>query len=162
MMMCLGQFVFSLHTLAYQEFKRQTQWKHPSTSRVGASDAHQFTGKGDDKITLSGWFAPEFNGSPLALNILRAMGDTGRPFVLVEGTGRIYGQWIITDLEEGKTHFDANGNARRIDFTLSIKCVDDNVNTAVGNVRDTISSYLPSGMTVPDIPKIPTIDDVLR
>ena len=162
MMMCLGQFVFSLDTLAYQEFKRQTEWKHPSTPRVGAKDAKQYTGPGDDTITLSGWFAPEFNGSPLAINILRAMGDTGNAWVLVEGTGRIYGQWVIKSLSEGRQHIQANGAGKRIEFTIVLECVDNSVNSAISSVIDKANQYLPSGMKLPDVPKIPMIDDLLR
>ena len=39
MMMALGMFVFSLETLAYQEFQRQTDWRHGSTSRIGSTPA---------------------------------------------------------------------------------------------------------------------------
>ncbi|MDG4344400.1 phage tail protein, partial [Pseudomonas aeruginosa] len=52
MMLSLGMFVFSLHTLAYQEFQRQTEWRHASSSRIGAQPARQFVGRGDDAITL--------------------------------------------------------------------------------------------------------------
>ena len=39
MMMALGMFVFSLETLAYQELQRQTDWRHPSSPRVGVQPA---------------------------------------------------------------------------------------------------------------------------
>ncbi|WP_241000963.1 phage tail protein, partial [Pseudomonas viridiflava] len=47
-------FVFSLHTAAYQEMQRQTDWRHPTSSRVGAQPARQFLGRGEDAITLPG------------------------------------------------------------------------------------------------------------
>ena len=58
MMLSLGMFVFSLHTLAYQEFQRQTEWRHASSSRIGAQPARQFVGRGDDAITLPGVLLP--------------------------------------------------------------------------------------------------------
>lgn len=127
MMMCIGQFTFGLKTLAYQEFQRQTEWKHASTSRVGERDAHQFTGKGDDSITLSGW-APAFAGSVDSMDALRKQADEGEAWVLVEGTGRIYGEFVITHLTEGKTLFFADGTPRRIEFSLSLKRVDTGMN----------------------------------
>lgn len=160
MMMCLGMFVFSLQTLAYQNFQRQTEWKHPSNPRVGARDAHQYTGKGSDTITLSGWFAPEFNGSPLAINILRGMADTGKSWILVEGTGRIYGKWIITAITEGRDYISANGAGRRIEFSITLKCTDDDPNAVLGDISNILQQYLPEGFTLPDIPQIPSLSGV--
>src|SRR5690606_23423015 len=93
MMMALGLFVFSLETLAYQDFQRQTAWVHGKTSRVGANPARQFQGRDDDTITLSGVLLPGLAGTVLSLDALRAMGDTGKAWPLIEGTGKIYGVW---------------------------------------------------------------------
>lgn len=125
MMMCLGQFVFSLSTLAYQDFQRQTQWRHPSNSRVGARPARQYAGPGDDTITLQGLLAPELTGSIESLDKLREMADTGAAWPLVEGTGRVYGLYAIEQLSEGKTLFFQDGASRRIEFTINLTRVDD-------------------------------------
>lgn len=127
MMMCLGLFVFGLDTAAYQELQRQTSWKHPSHARVGTRDARQFTGVGEDSVTLSGWIAPELTGTGLSVDILRAMGDTGKAWILVEGTGRIYGTYVIESLSEGKTIFKKNGEAQRIEFSLQLARTDEGV-----------------------------------
>lgn len=125
MMMCLGQFVFSLSTLAYQDFQRQTQWRHPSNSRVGARPARQYVGPGDDTITLQGLLAPELTGSIDSLDKLREMADTGSAWPLVEGTGRVYGLYSIEQISEGKALFFKDGAARRIEFTVNLVRVDD-------------------------------------
>ena len=132
MMMILGMFVFSLPTLAYQELQRQTEWKHPSTSRVGLRDAHQYTGKGDDTITLSGWVAPELTGSLYSLDAVRLMADTGKSWILIQGTGRIYGSFIITNMTEGRTVLDDDGDARRVDFSITLKRTDEGVLSLLG------------------------------
>ncbi len=125
MMMALGMFVFSLETLAYQEFQRQTDWRHGSTSRIGTNPARQYLGRGDDSITLPGVLLPALAGSQLSLDALRTMADTGKAWPLVEGTGKIYGTWIIESLSETRTLFFRDGQARRIEFTLSLKRIDD-------------------------------------
>ncbi|WP_421684484.1 oxidoreductase [Stutzerimonas urumqiensis] len=125
MMMALGMFVFSLETLAYQEFQRQTDWRHGSTSRIGANPARQYLGRGDDSITLPGLLLPALAGSQLSLDALRTMADTGKAWPLVEGTGKIYGTWIIESLSETRTLFFRDGQARRIEFTLTLKRIDD-------------------------------------
>ena len=90
MMMALGMFVFSLHTLAYQELQQETEWRHPSTNRVGAAPARQFLGRGDDTITLPGVLLPELAGTMLSLDTLRQMADTGKAWPLVEGLSLIH------------------------------------------------------------------------
>ncbi|EWC40195.1 phage tail protein [Stutzerimonas stutzeri] len=125
MMMALGMFVFSLETLAYQEFQRQTEWRHGSTSRIGTNPARQYLGRGDDSITLPGVLLPALAGSQLSLDALRTMADTGKAWPLVEGTGKIYGTWIIESLSETRTLFFRDGQARRIEFTLVLKRIDD-------------------------------------
>ncbi|MGY2204581.1 phage tail protein [Pseudomonas tolaasii] len=125
MMLSLGMFVFSLSTLAYQELQRQTNWRHASNSRVGAAPALQFVGRGDDTITLPGVILPELAGSTLSLDALRLMANTGKAWPMVEGSGRIYGLWVIDSLSETKTLFFRDGTPRRIEFTLTLKRTDD-------------------------------------
>lgn len=127
MMMVLGMFVFSLPTLAYQELQRKTDWKHPSTPRVGTRNARQFTGKGDDTITLSGWIAPELTGSVYSLDALRLMGDTGKSWILIAGTGRIYGSFVITGMTEGRTVLGQDGAAGKIEFSITLERTDESV-----------------------------------
>jgi len=124
-MLALGMFVFSLSTAAYQELQRQTDWRHASNSRIGAAPARQFVGRGEDAITLPGVILPELAGSPLSLDALRLMANTGKAWPVVEGSGRIYGLWVIESLSETKTFFFRDGTPRRIEFTLSLKRIDD-------------------------------------
>lgn len=125
MMLALGMFVFSLSTAAYQELQRQTEWRHASNNRVGAAPARQFIGRGDDTITLPGIILPELAGSALSLDALRLMANTGKAWPMVEGSGQIYGLWIIESLSETKTLFFRDGTPRRIEFILSLKRIDD-------------------------------------
>ncbi len=125
MMLALGMFVFSLSTAAYQALQRQTEWRHTSSNRVGAAPARQFLGRGDDSITLPGIILPELAGSALSLDAIRLMANTGKAWPMVEGSGRIYGLWIIESLSETKTLFFCDGKPRRIEFTLSLKRIDD-------------------------------------
>lgn len=126
MMMSLGQFVFSLSTLAYQELQRRTSWKHASTSRVGGRNARQYTGQGDDTITLTGWFAPDQGiGKLSSLTELRTMADEGDAYALVDGTGAVYGAFVIEGLDEGQSLHQKDGTPRRVEFTLNLTRVDD-------------------------------------
>jgi hypothetical protein len=125
MMMALGMFIFSLETLAYQEFQRQTDWRHGTTSRIGTNPARQFLGRGEDTITLPGVLLPALAGTQLSLDTLRYMADTGKAWPLVEGTGKIYGVWVVESLSETRTLFFRDGAARRIEFNLVLKRIDE-------------------------------------
>ncbi len=146
MMMALGMFVFSLETLAYQEFQRQTDWRHGSTSRIGTNPARQYMGRGDDSITLPGVLLPALAGTQLSLDTLRFMADTGKAWPLVEGTGKIYGTWIIESLSETRTLFFRDGQARRIEFTLKLTRIDDGrvdmLGSAIGSVGGILRGLL--------------------
>lgn len=134
MMMALGMFVFSLPTLAYQELQRQSAWRHPSTSRVGARPGRQFTGPGDDTINLSGLLLPELMGTSASLNELREMAGAGLAWPLVTGSGEVLGAWVVESLAETRSVFLDNGKARRIEFQLQLARVDDDKVDAVGEV----------------------------
>lgn len=142
MMMALGLFVFSLPTAAYQDFQRQTAWRHPSSNRVGAAPVRQFVGKGDDTITLSGLMLPEISGKRMSLDALRLMGDSGKAWPLVEGTGRIYGLWIIESMSETSTLFFEDGAPRRIEFSITLQRIDDSRIELLGNILDTVGGVI--------------------
>lgn len=127
MMMSLNQFVFSLKTAPFKELQRQRNWKHRTSSRVGSRDASQFTGVGDDTITLNGLVAPETIGSIASLDELATMADAGDAYVLVDGIGNVYGAFIIDGLNETQTYHTAEGIPRRIEFSLTLKRVDDDM-----------------------------------
>lgn len=142
MMMALGMFVFGMHTLAYQEFQRQNEWRHGSTSRIGARPARQFLGPGDETITLPGVLLPEIAGSVLSLDTLRVMADTGKAWPLIEGTGRIYGIYVIESMTETKTVFFSDGAARRIAFSMVLKRVDETRVELLGSLTGALGDIL--------------------
>lgn len=125
MMMALGQFVFGMDTLAFQELDRQAAWRHAANSRVGDRPARQYIGPGDETIKLSGLLAPEFRGSSQSLEQLRAMADDGNAYALVDGAGGVHGAWVIEDISEKGSVFIAEGLPRRIEFGLTLQRVDD-------------------------------------
>lgn len=134
MLMALGQFVFGLDTLAFETLRRQTAWRHPSNSRVGARPARQYVGPGDDTINLSGVLAPEFKGSARHLRTLRDMADSGKAFALVSGAGDVFGAWVIESQQETGSIFIAEGRARRIEFDIQLARVDDSKAEGSGGV----------------------------
>ena len=125
MMMALGQFVFSLDTAPYQDFQQQIGWRHPSNSRIGRRPARQYLGQDDETVTLAGVLLPELTGGDDSIDALRKMGDTGEGYVLIEGSGRYHGLFVIEGLSVTRTIFFQDGRARRIEFSLTLARVED-------------------------------------
>lgn len=139
MMMALGLFVFATQTLPYQQLQRQTNWRHPTNSRLGLRPSRQFMGPGDDNITLSGTLYPELTGGRVSLAMVRAMAETGKAWPLIEGSGAFYGLWVIESIDETGSVFFADGSPRKIDFSLKLARADDE---AVDYMLGSISSSL--------------------
>lgn len=136
MMMALGQFVFSLETAPYQNFQQQIGWRHPSNNRVGRRPARQFLGQDDETISLDGVLLPELTGGDNTLEQLSAMGNAGAAYVLIEGTGRYYGMFVMEGLTVTRTYFFQDGKARRIEFSLKLARVDDEEEELIGMAMD--------------------------
>ena len=128
MMMALGLFVFGLYTVPYQQLQRQSNWRHPSVSRIGKRPARQFTGPGDDTFTLSGVLYPALTGGKISLAALRAMADEGLAWPLIEGTGIFYGLYVIEEISETDSTFFPDGAPRKIEFSMKLTRVDDEPN----------------------------------
>lgn len=105
MMMIYGMFVFMLETIPYQNLQRSMSWRYAKNVRVGRSASWQYIGAGEDKITLNGVLLPEVTGGDISLELLRTTAYRGRPYPLIEGTGMIYGMYIMDGLNEGRAEF---------------------------------------------------------
>lgn len=124
-LMALGMFLFEIGTLAHDEMQRRTDWQHARSQRVGARDATQYTGPGDETISLSGATYDEIAIGRVSLDDLRAMADDGEALPLVGGDGIVYGNFVITAIDERHAFLMADGRARRIDFAIDLLRVDD-------------------------------------
>ncbi|EDY85355.1 phage P2 GpU [gamma proteobacterium HTCC5015] len=117
--------MFDVATAPYQTLERTTQWRHSVQNPVGERPNYQFLGPGEDSITLSGTLYPHFTGGRLSLDALRVMAEQGKGWPLIEGSGRLYGFWAVTKVRETSTHFMRDGVPKKIEFSVSLKRVDD-------------------------------------
>lgn len=85
----------------------------------------------------------------VALLALEQMAEQGKAWPLIEGSGTIYGMYVIEGLNQTKTEFFRDGMPRRIEFTLSLKRVDESLSDIFGdlsaqlnNLQDTATSAL--------------------
>lgn len=147
MMMILGMFPFALQTTPYQTSNQVNTWRHVKNDRVGKSPRYQYIGPDEEPITLSGTLYPEISGGDVSLTTLETMAYTGRAWPLVEGTGKIYGMYVIDGLTQNRTEFFQDGKARKIDFTLSLKKVSEDIREALAKItNDDVLSMVKAGV----------------
>lgn len=120
-LIAIGMFVFGMDRLSYEELERRTDWRWASTPRYGARDALQFTGPGNDDITLNGMLVPEIAGSYSDLDTLRVMGDSGEVQDVVLGNGKVLGKFVIAAIDDRQRNILMGGAARTVDFSVDLK-----------------------------------------
>ncbi len=120
----LGLFVFEFATWPFDQLSRRTDWTHASTPRVGARDASQFVGPGEERLTIAGALVPEAAGSFASIDTLRRMAAEGEEYQFVLGTGEVWGSYVITGMDETRRYLTDDGTPRMIDFTLDLRRVD--------------------------------------
>ncbi|MEX9172536.1 phage tail protein, partial [Salmonella enterica] len=94
----------------------------------------------NDSLTLSGVLLPEVTGGRLSLLALEQMAELGKAWPLIEGSGTIYGMFVIESLSQTKTEFFASGMPRRIEFTITLKRVDESLSDMFGSLSDQLSN----------------------
>ncbi len=141
MLMTLGLYVFVVRTLPYEKLDVKRQWRHVANNRFNRRPSTQFIGPDNDTITLSGTLLPEITGGLLSLTALELMAEQGRAWPLIEGTGMIYGMFVIESLQQTKSDFFADGSPRSITFTLSLKRVDGSLWEMFGDLASQAENY---------------------
>ena len=124
-LMSLGMFPFHVPTLAFDELQRRADWRHARTPRVGARDAVQYVGPGDETVSISGTAYAELSKGVASLDELRDMAGTGEAWPLVDGAGRVFGDFVITGIDERHKFLFEDGTARKIDFGIDLLRVDE-------------------------------------
>lgn len=140
MMMVLGLYVFTLRTVPYQELQYQRNWRHATNGRVNRRPSTQYLGPDNDSLTLSGVLLPEITGGRLSLLALEVMAEQGKAWPLIEGSGTIYGMYVIEGLSQTKTEFFNSGMPKRIEFTLTLKRVDESLSEMFGDLGEQLNS----------------------
>lgn len=122
MLASLGLFVFDLASLPFSEQQRRRDWRHEPARLVGARDSAQFTGPGEDLITLNGTLVAEI-GSWASLDTLVEMADAGEVYQFVDGGGKVWGDYVIAALDTRSRHLMVDGVPRATDFAIDLRRV---------------------------------------
>lgn len=141
-MLALGMFVFERRTLPFQSMQYSKDYRWASNDRVGKPPAYQFLGEGETARQLAGTLFPAITGGSVSLRMVEVMADQGRAWPLIDGTGNILGMYIVEKVSTTHTEFFSDGAARKIDFTLSLKRVDESMTAMFGDLNKQASEIL--------------------
>lgn len=120
-MMSLGGFKFGIATAAYEELSQNHSWRWAQQDRIGRKPSQQAVGPDATLISLQGRIYPHWNGGLSQMIDLKALGDSMAPLLMVDGTGRIWGKFVMVKLSETQKSLNEVGQPRRQDFTLELK-----------------------------------------
>jgi Phage protein U len=121
---------------------RQMDYRWPENNRVGQRATSQFLGVDTETITLSGQLLPELTGGRLSLLTLQTMAEQGRAWPLIEGSGTIYGMFVIQKISQTSTHFFPDGQPRQINFDITLKRVDESLHAMFGDLQQQATDLL--------------------
>ena len=119
-MMALGVYRFSLTSAAYQELRRSNAYRWQAQERLQRLPAQQFVGPGNETLDLKGTIYPHYQGGMKQLDLMRAQAGRGKPLLLIDGLGFIWGQWVILQVDETQTVMLTNGQPRKLEFQLRL------------------------------------------
>lgn len=126
MLASLGLFVFEPFKVGFDELQQKINYRYGTGNAVGVRPRMQYIGPDNDTISFSGVVYPELAGSNVAsIDELIAMGNTGKTYALLDGTGRFYGMFYIESINRNQSHLLTNGSPRKIGFDITLKLQDD-------------------------------------
>lgn len=126
MQLCIGQFVFTPDDLSFTDLQRQRAWNYAENSVASGRAPKQYIGPGEDSVTLNGIVYQEHGiGTRQSIENLADMASTGQGYVVMDGSGYLYGVYVIESISENKSILVFEGVPRKIEFNVTLKRVDD-------------------------------------
>ena len=161
-MMQLGNFQFSIQTAAYQELRRNVEYRWAELNRIAHRPSLQFVGVGRDEIELRGVILPTFQGGIHQVDILRTYAQKGQAQTLTTGRGENWGPWCVLAITDEQRQMTFKGTPLKIEFSLRLSYYgpDDESAGSKGYVSSTWYNILGKQgatlITPPDIPASPS------
>lgn len=132
--MALGQHFFysprpNEATPSFDTISRDSNFNWIGQGRLSTKQAMQFTGSGEDGITIEGRLYPHLFGGLKTLDNLRLAGQAGKPLMLsrfyvlrdpVQYVGEIIGRYGIRRVRKNEKHINGVGLSNCAEFTLEL------------------------------------------
>ena len=155
--MILGDFSFDLKSLNPNTLSRTTEYNWGTSERVGDLPNLQNLGASNDQIEIEGMFYPQFNSGTItkkytSIDDLRNSTLCTMSNALISDSGDILGRYVITQIKETQSYFDASGKPKKVEFAITLRrspeesatttLISDGVSSLVDAVTNIARSYL--------------------
>lgn len=120
-MMSLGDFLFEISTLSYDSMKHKRDARFAISERLGADDAIQYMGPGEEIISLSGVGAFGITDAERSFFTINAMMLAGEAYDLIDNYGNRFGLYIIETLDVDRSNFRRFGQARNHSWSINLR-----------------------------------------
>lgn len=120
-LMGLGPFRFETTRHAYEELERTVCGRWPAQERIGRRPALQFVGAGKSKIRIDATIYPELTGGLGQVEAMGVAAEAGAILMLVAGTGRVFGRYVITSLSDRQSFIDRDGTPRKVEVEITLE-----------------------------------------
>lgn len=118
--MAIGDFVFGLGSgFPYETLSRKTSGGWSSMDIIASKPFSQNTGQDLETLRLAG--KTQWGAGMDKLDALRAMANARTPYVMVDGIGRVWGQWKMMSVQEEQRRVIDDGTATLIEWTLELE-----------------------------------------
>lgn len=116
-------------TTGFDNFQRDTQYSWTSQERLSRDPAMQFTGRGEETITVEGKTYPYHFGGLSTLKLLRDAASAGRPYILARFytvqnpkayVSEVIGNFVIKRIRTVESKIGRIGIAHKVDFTIEM------------------------------------------
>lgn len=122
MLLCLGRFIFSVDSAAYDRLSLRAEYPWARVERLGSTPQLQAMGKEHRSISVSGVVFPTYNNvGAEQIEALRTVAAQMTPMILVGGDGKIFGKWCVISISEDDSAFFEQGTPRKQEYTLELE-----------------------------------------
>lgn len=118
--MGLGSFRFGVENANFNSVSRKTDADWASVRLLNRPISHQFTGPGEDKLTIAGVLFAHWTGGLEQLSGMRVAMKCGNVMMMVSSDGDVMGRWFISSLSDTRTHYGSSGRPKKIEFQLEL------------------------------------------
>lgn len=118
-LMTLGTIRFSVSEGSYRNLSRDLEMRVARMDRASRQAARQVLGE-DETIEIEGVCYPGQRHAADRVESFRALARTRKAAMLTDGTGAVWGMYVIERVSERGSEFLSNGVAQRQDFRISL------------------------------------------
>lgn len=128
----------------YEVMARDRNYTWIPSQRLSRSPAMQFTGPGEEVVTIEGRLFPHHFGGLSTITLLDEAGKSGKPFDLVRFYpiddednrgygGNLIGQYVIRRLRNIDQKIGADGIPHRVDFSIELASYGEDSDLSTGS-----------------------------